>query len=249
MRSLLSELTIVFQLKTESDAKPEIVAAATINTRTVTKTNAFCRELKLEKSPKLFVGVKHPPKAIPHFNQSGLPVFEIRPGQTIEATVIANRNGHDTRINFGKEEAAVNLPFGIYVDNTGLNGVLIPPGQTERTFQLTAEDWVEPCSRVIFLVAEEAGKPASQCRRATSFCRLTTDKVASAKPSFLIVEPLSSTVPGIVFLQDAGTFPYRMRIGLRDNRFTLSRPWRSPVPRTRWDWEAHSRVRTRKNLC
>jgi WD40 repeat protein len=150
-----------FEIDSESKANPEVVATANIDSEIVSQTVPFCRELKLDKTPKLFVGVKHPPKTIPHFDQSGLPVFEIFPGQTIEATVTVKRNGHNERINFGKEEAAVNLPFGVYVDNTGLNGVLITPKQTERTFQLTAEDWVKPCERVIFLVAEEAGKPAS----------------------------------------------------------------------------------------
>ncbi|MEK6238239.1 MAG: hypothetical protein N2C14_26285, partial [Planctomycetales bacterium] len=54
-----------------------------------------------------------------------------------------------------------NLPHGVYVDHTGLNGVLLLSGQTEREFFITAESWVQPAERPIFLEAGAAEKPTS----------------------------------------------------------------------------------------
>jgi hypothetical protein len=42
----------------------------------------------------------------------------------------------------GGHDAGRNLPHGVYVDNIGLNGLLIVEGQTEREFFITADDWV-----------------------------------------------------------------------------------------------------------
>lgn len=144
----------------EGDSTPLVRASAKINGRVVSRSKKL-GNVTLTDPPKLTVRLKHAPKTLPHFDQSGLPVLEIRPGETITAQVAVKRKSYAQRVNFGKEDAALNLPFGVYVDNTGLNGVLITPEENERTFFLTAERWVKPCSRLIFLEAEEAGKPSS----------------------------------------------------------------------------------------
>lgn len=139
---------------------PSVVARALIQGNEVRQTKSLGK-IKIASPPKLAVQLNHAPQQMPHYDSNGLPVLEIRPGETITAEVSVTRRGHDQRVNFGKENAAVNVPFGVYIDNIGLNGVLIPPDQNSRTFFLTAESWVKPCSRLIFLEAEEAGKPAS----------------------------------------------------------------------------------------
>jgi translation initiation factor IF-1 len=137
-----------------------VTATALIGGQKIRRTKSL-GNIKLGNDPKLKVSLSNSSEAMAHFSRSRLPVLEIRPGETITAQVSAERLGHKGRITFGKEDAALNLPFGVYVDNTGLNGVLIPPGETERTIFLTAEHWVEPCERLIFLEAAEAGKPAT----------------------------------------------------------------------------------------
>ncbi len=57
----------------------------------------------------------------------------IAPGTTVTATLKVERNGFKDRISFDAD----NLPHGVIVDNIGLNGVLIPEGQTERQIFLT----------------------------------------------------------------------------------------------------------------
>ncbi len=137
-----------------------VTATAVIDGQEIRKAKTL-GNIKLGEAPKLRVSLSHSPETMPHFSRSRLPVLEIRPGETITAEVRAERLGHQGRINFGKEDAALNLPFGVYVDNTGLNGVLIPPGENRRKIFLTAESWVEPCERLIFLEAAEAGKPST----------------------------------------------------------------------------------------
>lgn len=75
----------------------------------------------------------------------------IHPGETIKARAIAKRINFDKRIEFGGSDSCKNLPHGVYVDNVGLNGLLIVEGETERTFAITAAKWVKPRSHWIFL--------------------------------------------------------------------------------------------------
>ena len=119
---------------------------------------------------KLAVALKATPGAGASIdpNKAGaIPEVRIRPGETTTAEILITRTGHNGRVNFGKEDAAVNLPFGVYVANIGLNGVLIPPEKNTRTIFLTAESWVKPSSRLIFVRAGEAGNPCSNPIRLT----------------------------------------------------------------------------------
>ena len=56
----------------------------------------------------------------------------------------------------------VNAPHGVYVDNIGLNGVLITESENERNVLLQAEPWVEPTERWVFVEASVEGAPASR---------------------------------------------------------------------------------------
>ena len=86
----------------------------------------------------------------------------IHPGQTISARVIADRHGADSRIELGKEDSGRNLPHGAFVDNIGLNGLLIPEGQTEREFFITAAPKVAAGRRQFHLKSNTAGNPTSR---------------------------------------------------------------------------------------
>jgi hypothetical protein len=81
----------------------------------------------------------------------------IAPGTTITAHLAVKRNGFEDRISFDVS----NLPHGVIVDNIGLNGVLIPEGQTERTIYLTAEHWVPETSRTFQATADGDGGQTS----------------------------------------------------------------------------------------
>src|SRR5207247_403159 len=54
-------------------------------------------------------------------------VITLKPGGMVPAKIRIERAGHNERVTFDVE----NLPFGAIVDDIGLNGILIPEGQTE----------------------------------------------------------------------------------------------------------------------
>ncbi|MEO1992039.1 MAG: hypothetical protein ABGW78_08930, partial [Pirellulales bacterium] len=90
-------------------------------------------------------------------------VFTIHPGETIRAKVVTTRHDFDGRIPFGTNtDAGRNLPYGVYVDNLGLNGLLVVEGQDEREFFLTASPVARPGKRFFHLKTSADG---GQCSR------------------------------------------------------------------------------------
>lgn len=84
------------------------------------------------------------------------------PGTTTSAKLRIERNGQEGPIPFGNEDCGRNLPHGVFVDNIGLNGLLLPDGQTEREFFITAAPWVKPQVRYFHLRSQAAGNPTSK---------------------------------------------------------------------------------------
>lgn len=87
--------------------------------------------------------------------------FWIQPGQTIRARVRIERNGFQDRVPFGNEDSGRNLPHGVFVDNIGLNGLLIVEGSDEREFFITAAKWVPEQTRTFHLRARVEGEQAT----------------------------------------------------------------------------------------
>lgn len=85
----------------------------------------------------------------------------IEPGTTVTAKVRVERQGHDGVISFGNEDSGRNLPHGVYVDNIGLNGLLLLENQDERTFFITAAKWVPESTRLFHLTARVDGNQSS----------------------------------------------------------------------------------------
>ena len=55
-----------------------------------------------------------------------------------------------------------NLPHGVIVMDIGLNGVLIPEGQSERQVFIQCAPWVAGQDRLCYARAREAGNPTSR---------------------------------------------------------------------------------------
>ena len=106
-------------------------------------------ELKLKKDPRVRFRIE---AAESKGGDSTEPlVLQIRPGQTIQAMLRVERLKHDGVLSFGKEDSGRNLPHGVFVDNIGLNGLLLLAGQSDREFFITAAKWVQPMRRTFFL--------------------------------------------------------------------------------------------------
>ncbi|MBL6712675.1 MAG: hypothetical protein ISQ07_04735 [Pirellulales bacterium] len=89
------------------------------------------------------------------------PEFTIHPGETITARVVATRHDFTDRISFGNEDSGRNLPYAVFVDNIGLNGLMIVEGQSEREFFITAAPVARPGRRLFHLRATGDGGQCS----------------------------------------------------------------------------------------
>ena len=95
-------------------------------------------------------------------SSSGPLEFAIAPGQTIMLKVKVARNGFKGPISFGIEGAGRNLPFGVIVDNLGLNGLLILENQDEREFFITADANTRDQTRHFHLTTGSGGGQSSR---------------------------------------------------------------------------------------
>ncbi|HEY1785327.1 MAG TPA: hypothetical protein VGG30_07240, partial [Pirellulales bacterium] len=126
----------------EAVRRVRIRASAVVGGAEVTKPVAGLEEFTTAPKPKLLVRIA-PPGQSPgqptgdaatslDFPQPA--ELTIAPGSTITLTMTIERNGFDGIVTF----EANNLPFGVIVDNIGLNGIQLLEGHTERTLFLSA---------------------------------------------------------------------------------------------------------------
>jgi hypothetical protein len=138
----------------ETASASRISATALVQGKEVRHEMAGFGEIKLGAPPKVKVEVAQ------GTSDGGPQVLTIHPGETITAKIKATRTDFKERIELGGEDSGRNLPHGVYVDNIGLNGLLIPEGETEREFFLTAAKWVPESERLIFFRAKgDGGQP------------------------------------------------------------------------------------------
>ena len=145
-----------------ADKAVAVRAIATVAGSEVVQELGTLGDLQLGPKPKVTVEIT--PSADTSFVQQhpGEPLeFTIRPGQTITAKVKATRHDFKDRIDFGNADSGRNLPHGVYVDNIGLNGLLIVEGQDEREFFISAAPIVKPGRRLFHLLARPDGGQAS----------------------------------------------------------------------------------------
>ncbi len=137
-----------------------------IDGREVTHPVNHFGTLKLGPAPKLRVSIEPAdggPRPIKSPDSGSEPFeFAIEPGQTITLTVKVERDGFSAQVPFGKEGSGRNLPFGVIVDNLGLNGLLVLENQSSRTFFLTASRSATEQVRPFHLTTAVAGGASSR---------------------------------------------------------------------------------------
>jgi hypothetical protein len=143
----------------EQAAAARLTASATIGGREVTHAVNPLGPIKLAAKPKVRVWVEAAEGGPPSIGSDpdGPLEFAIHPGQTITLRVKVERSGFAGQVPLGKEGAGRNLPFGVYVDNLGLNGLLVLEDQDERTFFVTADESVPRQTRAFHLTTNAAG--------------------------------------------------------------------------------------------
>jgi hypothetical protein len=92
-------------------------------------------------------------KAPPPSPPGVVPEIAVSPGTLTPAWLRIEREGFNEPVNFELE----NPPHGVFVADIGLNGVLIPPGETERKIFLKCEGWVAPAERLCHARATQTG--------------------------------------------------------------------------------------------
>jgi hypothetical protein len=147
----------------EQAGASQVTASATIGGQEVSHPVGGLGAIKLAEKPKLQVRIEAANDGPqPTGGAPGEPLeFAIHPGQTITLRVKVERSGFKGQVPFGKEGAGRNLPFGVYVDNLGLNGLLVLEDQDERTFFITADESVPRQSRAFHLTTAAAGGHSS----------------------------------------------------------------------------------------
>ncbi len=144
------------------DRAVKVTASATIGGRLVTVPLGGLGNIQLDKAPKVTLEILPGPDRSVVREEAGKPLeLVLRPGQTISARVRARRNDFKARIEMGNEDSGRNLPHGVYVDNIGLNGLLIVEDQTEREFFLTAAKKAPKGTRMFHLRTSADGGQCS----------------------------------------------------------------------------------------
>lgn len=149
---------------TDAAKASTVRASARIDSREVTHDVTNLGNIQLSPAPKLrvvIVPAEGGPQPIMASGNEPLE-FAIAPGQTITLTVKVERNGYKGQVPFGKEGAGRNLPFGVIVDNLGLNGLLVLENQNERTFFITADRAVAEQTRPFHLTTTAEGGQSSR---------------------------------------------------------------------------------------
>ena len=139
----------------------KVTATAMVDGKSVAKEVNNFGKIKLGEKPKLWVMLENNADPVSTNAPAVAPAqpmeLTIAPGQNIPAWLKVRRNGHEDLVTFTVE----NLPYGIIVDNIGLNGVLIPKGENERQIFLRAAKWVEDTDRLCYAIENQAGKQTS----------------------------------------------------------------------------------------
>jgi WD40 repeat protein len=140
----------------EGKISPEIVAHAMVLGRRVERRVGTVGDLTLGDPPSLIPSIQPTDRTVAENEDWTLTV---RRGETVSARVVGRRKeGFTKEVSFGKENSGRNTTHGVYVDNIGLNGLLVREGENEREFFLTADPIAVPGKRSFFLTGEVDGK-------------------------------------------------------------------------------------------
>ena len=132
------------------------LARAMIAGKNVSHEAGGLTALKLAESAKVIVRIlSAEQQAAGAVEQT--PEMIVWAGETVSAVLRVERKNHDGLVEFGKEDSGRNMPHGVFVDNIGLNGLMLLSGQTEREFFITTAPWVPETSRLFHLKSNVDG--------------------------------------------------------------------------------------------
>lgn len=148
-------------------SKVRVTASAVIEGKTVTKdlTAAFGQP-NLAAAPKFIAHLEPATNDKPTARTTPQPQeIVLAPGESVPAFIRVDRRDEKGLLNFDVH----NLPFGVIVDNIGLNGVQVREGEDVREIFLTAAKWVPEQERLIHAAVASARTEQSSEGLATSY--------------------------------------------------------------------------------
>lgn len=140
----------------EDVAKIQFKARATIQGKSIVHDLGGLKTLEVPQNPKILVTI-HTDEQHAAGLREHTPELTVYAGETIKAWLTVDRKDHKGLVEFGKEDAGRNLPHGVFVDNIGLNGLMLLDGQNEREFFITTAKWVPEGSRPFYLKSNVDG--------------------------------------------------------------------------------------------
>ncbi|MCA8993140.1 MAG: hypothetical protein KDA88_14215 [Planctomycetaceae bacterium] len=142
----------------ENSKLTKVTASASIRGEQIEHDVNNFGEIKLAEKPKVIPRIVSVDGAA---GAEGPLEVVLHPGETIRLKVQVERDGFDGEVKFGNEFSGRNLPHGTFIDNIGLNGLMLLTGQNERDFFITCAPWVPEQSREFHLETGEAGGQAT----------------------------------------------------------------------------------------
>jgi hypothetical protein len=141
--------------------EPTLTAWAMVNGRRVERSAGSIGKLQLKTDRPQVVPVISPIGDDSARSESW--TLQVRRGETVSAQVsIDRKDGFQREVSFGKERSGRNATQGVYVDNIGLNGLLILGNASKREFFVTADETAVPGKRSFFLTANVDGGITTQ---------------------------------------------------------------------------------------
>jgi hypothetical protein len=86
----------------------------------------------------------------------------VKKGKTVSALLSVQRNGLEGPISLGQDDAGRNLPHGCFVDNIGLNGLLITENNSDREIFITGSPKLSPGRWQFHFKAKVGEQPTSK---------------------------------------------------------------------------------------
>ena len=144
----------------EGELSPMITARATIQGKVVERPAGIAGKLTLADRPSAIIEIASDTLNLLAAEPQ---TIKIHRGDTLSLLVKVDRiEGFTKQIPLGKELAGRNLPHGVYVDNIGLNGLLVRENESERQFFVTAVANAELGKRDFFLTGAIDGDVTSR---------------------------------------------------------------------------------------
>lgn len=131
-------------------------ARARIGDKDVVHDIGGLKSLAIAEKPKISVRILTAEQQAAGQNEH-TPELTVWAGETVRAFLKVERLDHKGLVEFGKEDSGRNMPHGVFVDNIGLNGLMLLEGQNEREFFITTAKWVPESSRPFYLKSSVDG--------------------------------------------------------------------------------------------